>query len=293
MLYPKDIESKLGFDSVRAEVASLCSSRMGRDYASAMQFSSDFETVLRLLRQTAEMLTLIRTASDLPGATVYDVIPYLNEIKAAGSFMTADRLCSLGKMLASVSEVRRFFSKSDEDGSTPLYPELKREFEGLVSFPVVEKEIDRCINRFGEVKDNASPELSEIRRAIGVANGSIARAMRRVLDRAAAEGIVDKDTAPSMRDGRMVLPVSAAMKRKVNGIVHDESATGKTVFIEPAEVVEAGNRLRELQMQERREIIRILISIADVIRPEIDLIAECCLSIGYLDFIKAKAQYAF
>ena len=292
MLYPKDIESKLGFDSVRAEVASLCSSRMGRDYASAMQFSSDFETVLRLLRQTSEMLTLIRTASDLPGATVYDVIPYLNEIKAAGSFMTADRLSSLGKMLASVSEVRRFFSKSDEDGSTPLYPELKREFEGLVSFPVVEKEIDRCINRFGEVKDNASPELSEIRRAIGVANGSIARAMRRVLDRAAAEGIVDKDTAPSMRDGRMVLPVSAAMKRKVNGIVHDESATGKTVFIEPAEVVEAGNRLRELQMQERREIIRILISIADVIRPEIDLIAECCLSIGYLDFIKAKAQYA-
>lgn len=292
MLYPHDIESKLGFDSVRSEVSALCTSRMGRDYAAAMEFSSDFDTVLRLLHQTAEMLTLIRSASDIPGATVYDVIPYLNEIRAAGSFMAADRLSALGKMLASVSEVRRFFSKSDEDGSSPLYPELKREFEGLVSFPMVEKEIDRCINRFGEVKDNASPQLAEIRRAIGAANGSIARAMRRVLDRAAAEGIVDKDASPSTRDGRMVLPVSAAMKRKVNGIVHDESATGKTVFIEPAEVVEAGNRLRELQMEERREIIRILILIADVIRPEIDLIADCCLSIGYLDFIKAKAMYA-
>ena len=292
MLYPQDIELKLGFDSVRSEISALCSSRMGRDYAAAMEFSSDLDTVLRLLRQTDEMLSLIRTSSDIPGATVYDVVPYLNEIRASGSFMAADRLGSLGKMLASIAEVRRFFSKTDEDGANPLYPELKREFEGLVSFPAVEREIDRCINRFGEVKDNASPELAEIRRAIGAANGSIARAMRRVLDRAAAEGIVDKDTAPSMRDGRMVLPVSAAMKRKVNGIVHDESATGKTVFIEPAEVVEAGNRLRELQMQERREIIRILIAIADVIRPEIDLIAECCLSIGYLDFIKAKAQYA-
>lgn len=292
MLYPHDIESKLGFDSIRAEVSRLCVSRMGKDAVQAMSFSSDYDIVIRLLRQTSEMLSLIRSGSDLPGSNVYDVVPYLNEIKASGSFMAADRLNALGKMLASISEVRNFFSRSDEDGVTPLYPELKREFEGLVSFPAIEREIGRCVNKFGEIKDNASPELAEIRRNINAANGSIARAMRRVLDRAAAEGIVEKDAAPSMRDGRMVLPVSAAMKRKVNGIVHDESATGKTVFIEPAEVVEAGNRLRELQMQERREIIRILISIADVIRPEIDIIAECCLSIGYLDFIKAKALYA-
>ncbi len=288
----KEIETKLGFDTIRAEIASLCSSRMGKDAVEAMSFSSDYKTILILLRQTNEMLSLIKSGSDLPGSNVYDVIPYLNEIKASGSFMAADRLNALGKMLASISEVRNFFSRSDDDGVTPLYPELKKEFEGLVSFPAIELEIERCVNRFGEIKDNASPELSEIRRSISSANGSIARAMRRVLDRAAAEGIVDKDVAPSMRDGRMVLPVSAAMKRRVNGIVHDESATGKTVFIEPAEVVEAGNRLRELQMEERREIIRILISIADIIRPDIDIIEAGCLSIGYLDFIKAKAQFA-
>ncbi|MDE5585556.1 MAG: Smr/MutS family protein [Muribaculaceae bacterium] len=292
MLYPEDIENKLGFDSIRSEVARLCISRMGKDAVQDMSFSSDYDTVVRLLCQTAEMLSLIRSGSELPGANVYDVVPYLNEIKASGSFMGADRLNALGKMLASISEVRNFFSRSDEDGVKPLYPELKKEFEGLVSFPAIEREIDRCVNKFGEIKDNASPELAEIRRSINAANGSIARAMRRVLDRAAAEGLIEKDTAPSMRDGRMVLPVSAAMKRRINGIVHDESATGKTVFIEPAEVVEAGNRLRELQMQERREIVRILISIADIIRPDIDLIEAGCLSIGYLDFIKAKAQFA-
>ncbi|MDE6480061.1 MAG: Smr/MutS family protein [Muribaculaceae bacterium] len=288
----KEIESKLGFDLIRAEVSALCSSRMGKDAVEAMSFSSDFNTVRKLLRQTDEMLSLIKSGSNIPGSNVYDVVPYLNEIKASGSFMSADRLRDLGKMLASISEVRNFFSRSKEDGSAPLYPELKKEFEGLVSFPNIEREIERCVNKFGEIKDNASPELSEIRRSISSANGSIARAMRRVLDRAAAEGIVDKDTSPSMRDGRMVLPVSAAMKRSINGIIHDESASGKTVFIEPAEVVEAGNRLRELQMQERREIVRILISIADIIRPDIDLIEEGCLSIGYLDFIKAKAQFA-
>ncbi|MDE6340925.1 MAG: Smr/MutS family protein, partial [Muribaculaceae bacterium] len=242
-------------------------------------------------RQTSEMLLLMRSSADIPGAAVYDVIPYLNEIKAAGSFMAADRLFALGKMLASISEVRGFFSRSSDDGA-PLYPELKLEFEDLVSFPAIEREIERCVDKFGEIRDNASPELAEIRRSISAANGSIARAMRRVLERAAAEGIVEKDAAPSMRDGRMVLPVSAAMKRRVNGIVHDESATGKTVFIEPAEVVEAGNRLRELQMQERREMVRILISVADMIRPDIDLIEAGCLSIGYLDFIKAKASFA-
>lgn len=292
MIYPSDFESKIGFDAVRVEIARLCSSRMGKDAVEAMPFSSDYDEVRTRLLQTDEMLGLIRSGADMPGAVVLDVVPYLNEIRVSGSFMAADRLHALGRMLASIDEVRRFFSRTREGGDVPIYPELKREFEDLVSFPLIEKEIDRCINRFGEVKDNASPELSEIRRSIGAANGSIARAMRRVLDRAAADGVVDKDASPTMRDGRMVLPVSAAMKRKLNGIVHDESATGKTVFIEPAEVVEAGNRLRELQMQERREIVHILISIADIIRPEIDLIEECCLSLGYLDFIKAKAQYA-
>ena len=292
VLYPKDIEVKLGFDSVRAEVARLCSSRMGKDFAAQMSFSADFDTVCMMLHQTSEMLSLIQSKSELPGEAVFDVIPYVNEIRAYGSFMTADRLHALGKMLAAISEVRSFFSRSVQESDQPMFPYLKMQFSGLLSFPAIEREIDRCINRFGEVKDNASPELSEVRRAISSANGSIERSMRRVLERMAAEGVVDKDTAPTMRDGRMVVPVAAGLKRRLNGIVHDESATGKTVFIEPAEVVEAGNRLRELQMQERREIVRILISIADIIRPDIDTIIDECLAIGYLDFIKAKAKFA-
>ncbi|MDE6787564.1 MAG: hypothetical protein K2J46_11080, partial [Muribaculaceae bacterium] len=125
----KEIESKLGFDSIRTEVAALCSSRMGKDAVEAMSFSSDYNTVRRLLLQTDEMLSLIKSGSDIPGSNVYDVVPYLNEIKASGSFMSADRLRDLGKMLASISEVRNFFSRSKEDDSAPLYPELKKEFE--------------------------------------------------------------------------------------------------------------------------------------------------------------------
>lgn len=292
MLYPHDIEIKLGFDSVRHQVAELCASRMGKSEVERMQFSSSYESVTRSLKQTAEMLSLIRSGSSVPGEDVHDVLPYLNEIKASGSYMSPDRLREVGAMLSSISDVREFFCRQNEEDSAPLYPELKKEFENLVSFPLIEKEIDRCVNRFGEVKDNASPELSEIRRSISSAQGSIARAMRKVLDRAASEGTVEKDATPTMRDGRMVLPVPSAMKRKVSGIVHDESATGKTVFIEPAEVVEAGNRLRELQMEERREIIRILIGIADMIRPDIELIESGCKAIGYLDFVKAKAKFA-
>lgn len=292
MLYPSDIESKLNFDIVRSEIAALCSSRMGKDNAAGMSFSADFDLVGSLLRQTAEMLSLIQAKTDLPAANVYDVVPYLNDIKAIGSFMTADRLYALGRMLSAISEVRAFFAKSDEDTSQPLYPELNSKFQSLMGFPMIEREIDRCVDKYGEVKDNASPELAEIRRNINAANGSIARAMRRVLDNAAAEGIVDRDATPSMRDGRMVIPVAAPLKRRIKGIVHDESATGKTVFIEPVEVVEASNRLRELQLQEHREVVKILISIANLIRPDIDSIQEGCLAIGYLDFIKAKAHFA-
>ena len=162
----------------------------------------------------------------------------------------------------------------------------------MMSFPLLVSAISSAVNKFGEVKDTASPELYSIRESIRRAAGSMQRAMRRVVDAAVARGIVDKDVSPSIRDGRMVLPVSAGNKREISGIVHDESATGKTVFIEPAEVVEAGNRLRELEIEEKREIAQILTRIADVIRPYIADVTKCCILLGRLDFIEAKARFA-
>lgn len=291
MIFPKEFESKVGFSQLRQLLTEKCETRLGKEEALNMTFSTVFEDIRRRLLCVSEMLTLLSSGTDMPDERVYDVVPWLSEIKAAGSFMSADRLQKLSATLQTMHGVGSFFAKKEESGVS-RYPYLADEFAGLPVFPEIVREIERCIGRFGEVKDNASPGLSEVRRAMSAASGSMQRAMRRVLDRAVQEGIVDKDATPSLRDGRLVLPVSAMMKRSINGIVHDQSATGKTVFIEPAEVVEAGNRLRELEMDERREIAIILTAITDMIRPYVEEIVDGCKILARLDFIKAKARFA-
>ncbi len=291
MIFPKDFESKVGFASLRQMLTEKCETRLGREEAQKMSFSTAYDEINRRLRCVSEMMALLSSSADMPDERVYDVVPWLSEIRAAGSFMSADRLQKLSATLQTMWSVGQFFMKKEESGKS-LYPYLADEFSMLPGFPEIVKEIDRCIGRFGDVKDNASPGLSDVRRAMSAASGSMQRAMRRELDRAVQEGLVDKDAAPSIRDGRMVIPVSAAVKRSINGIVHDESATGKTVFIEPAEVVEAGNRLRELEMEERREIAVILTSITDMVRPRVDEIVDGCKILARLDFIKAKSRFA-
>ena len=298
MVYPQDFESKIGFDSVRTVISSRCLSRMGRDRVADMSFVSSFNSVEARLLEVDEMKGIIESESDIPLGLLHDVAPWLVEIRARDSYMAADRLYRLNSVLESMVEVKNFFAAtaSDEDDDSEKkelrYPALSRVVESLGVFPEVSREISRCVNKFGEVKDSASDRLGEIRRQLQAASGSISRAMRRVLDRAVADGIVERDASPSIRDGRMVIPVSSMMKRRLEGIVHDESATGKTVFIEPAEVVEAGNRLRELQMEEHREIVVVLRGIADFIRPYIDDILQGVDLLGTLDFIRAKALFA-
>lgn len=291
MIFPSDFESKIGFAPVRQIIVDKCDTRLGKETAREMGFVSNFGEIRRRLMCVSEMVSLFSSSAEMPEESVHDVVPWLAEIKAAGSFMAADRLQKLSATLVSMANVGVFFSRKDDHGKS-RFPYLSDEFSTLPVFPEIVREIDRCIGRFGEVKDNASPGLLDVRRAMSAAQGSMQRAMRRVLDRALTEGIVDKDTAPSIRDGRMVIPVSAAMKRGITGIVHDQSATGKTVFIEPAEVVEAANRLRELEMDERREIAIILTSISDMVRPYIEEISDACKVLARLDFIKAKARFA-
>ncbi len=293
MIYPSDFESKIGFDYLRACVSENCQSSMGKAEVAKMTFSSDFSFIKTELGCVEEMMRIISANQPLPLDNIHDIVPYLVEIRADGSYMVSDRLYRLMRMLRMMSDLSVFFKSSidSESGVTP-YPCLVNAFADIALFPLIVSEIERCVNKFGEVKDSASPALSEIRSQIRSASGSMQRAMRRVIDRAVANGIVEKDASPSIRDGRMVIPVTAANKRGIQGIIHDESATGKTVFIEPAEVVEAGNRLRELEMEERREIIAILRGIADFVRPHIDDIIEACRSIGRLDFIRAKAIFA-
>lgn len=293
MIFPSEFEQKVGFDLIRSNLASLCKSRIGKNYVAEMSFSGDFEFIKHALDTVTEMMKIKSGSYPYPSAPDYDVIPYISEIKSVDSYMSADRLFKLMQMLSSFADIQSFFnSQKKEDSDIPLFPALCREIEALALFPQIISAISAAVNKFGEIKDNASPELYDIRQQVRRAEGSMQRAVKRVLDSAIASGIVDKDTSPSIRDGRLVIPVTAGNKRSINGIVHDESATGKTVFIEPAEVVEAGNRLRQLQMDQRREEIVVLRRIADVIRPAAEDIISSCHIVGYLDFIEAKAVYA-
>lgn len=293
MIYPKDFESKIGFDVIRNSISEKCISTLGKREVSAMAFSIDFASISLEINKIAEMMKIISTGLPLPISNMHDVVPSLREIRAEGSYITADKLLRLLQMLVLLKEVSTFFShQKDEETDKSAFPNLDEEFSQLNLFPLLIVQLDRVVNKFGEVKDSASPELREIRMQIKSATGSMQRAMQRVVNHAISQGIIDRDVAPAIRDGRLVLPVSAGNKRSISGIVHDESSTGKTVYIEPTEVVEASNRLRELEIEERREIITILRDVANEIRPHIEMIEESCGYLGRLDFIRAKALFA-
>lgn len=171
--------------------------------------------------------------------------------------MDESELFDLRRSLETIRDVVRFLRQTDdeedEEAHSP-YPALYELAGEVMVFPMLIARINDILDKFGKVKDNASPELLRIRRELAATTGSISRSLNSILRTAQAEGYVEKDVTPTMRDGRLVIPVAPGMKRKIRGIVHDESATGKTVFIEPAEVVEANNRIRELEGEERRKL---------------------------------------
>lgn len=292
-----DIEIKIGFDGVRRCISELCCTHQGKECVRDMSFSRDYDAIMHSLQCVDEMRAIISASLPYAVPSQHNVLPYLSEIKAVNSFMSSERLHKLHLILMSFSEVRSFYRSTVKDSDEYAqgefqYPHLARELENIGSFPQLISIIGHAVNKFGELKDTASPALYEIRQSIKRSQGSMQRILRSVLDRSIKQGIIDSDVTPAIRDGRMVIPVNAGNKREINGIVHDESATGKTVFIEPAEVVEAGNRLRELVMEEQREETRILIDIATSIRPHIYELEQSCLLLGRLDFIIAKARYA-
>lgn len=291
MIYPSDFEAKLGFNDIRAHIVSLCVSKMGIKEVEEMSFSSDHTVVCRLLNEVHEMTGILRRGGFQTIENIVDILPDLGRLKMPGSYLSGEGLLRLLTMIGIMHEARGFFSETGEDG-TPVTPHLAEVVASLGSFNEISAEIGRVVNRFGEVKDSASPRLAEIRREKNAAAGSVSRIMNRILSSAVADGIVESGVAPSVRDGRLVIPVAAGLKKRINGIVHDESATGKTVFIEPSAVVEASNKVRELEMEENREIVAILLALSEIIRPYADELAQNSLLLGRLDFIRAKARYA-
>lgn len=293
IIYPRTFESKIGFDNVRGMVETHCESTLAREHVRDMCFSADAGKVRMLLEEVTEMMRAQAEEPPLPLDNVVDTAPWLTAIRVPGTFMDVAELCQLRSWLRTAVDVRAFFDRHvNENSGQSSLPRLHAVAGSIEGARPVTDAINGILTDHGEVKDSASAELREIRRQLAAIGGRINSAMRRVVADAVRDGILDPDVSPAMRDGRLVIPVAPMNKRRIPGIVHDESASGKTYFIEPAEVVELNNRQRELEIDERREIVRILIATADVIRPFVDPLLDTCAVLGYLDFVRAKARFA-
>ena len=288
MLYPVNFEHKIGFDSVRSLIDEKCAGSWGVEEAEKISFSNDFDTIVASLTLINEMMSLITDSNALPVPVVIDLRHQFADTKAEGTFLETKDLIALKKNISTLRELVKFISDADPN----RFPSLINFVKDTFTFANIENRIDSIINRFGDVKDNASPNLAQIRRDIIISQNSVSKIMRSVLNKAAEDGLIDKDVTPSLREGRLVIPVSSMNKRRIPGIVHDESATGKTVFIEPTAVVEVNNRIRELENEERREIIRILTEFTNFVRPYYDDILNSCLLVAKIDAIRAKALFS-
>ena len=292
MIYPQNFEQKIGFDQIRQLLKDKCLSTLGEERVNEMNFSDHFEEVDELLNQVAEFVRIIQEEDNFPDQFFFDVRPSLKRIRIEGMYMDEQELFDLRRSLETIRDIVRFLQRNDEEESDCPYPSLKKLAGDITVFPQLITKIDGILNKYGKIKDNASTELSRIRRELANTMGSISRSLNSILRNAQSEGYVDKDVAPTMRDGRLVIPVAPGLKRKIKGIVHDESASGKTVFIEPAEVVEANNRIRKLEGDERREIIRILTEFSNTLRPSIPEILQSYEFLAEIDFIRAKSHFA-
>ena len=290
MIYPSNFEQKTGFDKVRLLVSDKCLSPLGKERVAAMSFSTDYAFISNELDLVDEFVKIQQGETDFPANYFFDVRYSLKRIRPEGTWMDEKELFDLKRSLQTIHDIIRFF-QPDEDGEIK-YPALTALAGDILVFPQLVGRIDTILDKFGKVKDSASPELQTIRREMTITMSNISRNLQSILRAAQSEGVVDKDVTPTMRDGRLMIPVAPAFKRKIKGIVHDESASGKTVFIEPESVVEANNRIRELEGEEKREIIRILTDFTNFVRPLVPDILQSYEFLADIDFIRAKALFA-
>ena len=290
MFYPLNFEQKTGFDKIRLLVSDKCLSPLGKERVADMYFLTDYKTIGDTLEQVDEFVRIQQEEEDFPANYFFDVRYSLKRIRPEGTWLDERELFDLKRSLQTIHDIVRFFRPAEEEEIK--YPALTALAGDILVFPQLIGKIDAILDKFGKIKDSASPELQTIRREITVTMSNISRSLQSILRSAQSEGVVDKDVTPTMRDGRLMIPVAPAFKRKIKGIVHDESATGKTVFIEPEVVVEANNRIRELEGEEKREIIRILTEFTNLIRPLAPDILQSYEFLADIDFIRAKALFA-
>ncbi len=294
MIYPKNFETKIGFDEIRTLLKAQCLSTLGKEKVDEMAFSDDAQTINEWLEQIREFRRIQQEAETFPLNYFFDVRESIARIRLENTHLEENELFDLRRSLETITQIVNFLNKNGGDEENPEYPypALHRLAEDVLTFPAMIRRIDSILDKFGKIKDSATMTLAGIRHEIAQTEGSISRTLYTILHAAQRDGLVDKDVAPTMRDGRLVIPVAPGLKRRIKGIVHDESATGKTVFIEPTEVVEANNKVRELEAAERREIIRILTVFSDEVRPHVQEILDSYQFLAQIDLIRAKAELA-
>lgn len=303
MIYPNTFENKIGFNEIRTLLRERCLSSLGKEEIDKIAFMDDMKAINTQLARVREFRKLQEEAEDFPISYFFDVRQSVARLRLEGTHLEEDELFDLRRSMGTICDIVAYLNRCDEDEASisqdgwkhePVYPypALHELADGVMTYPQILQRIDQILDKFGKIRDTASPELNNIRRELAKTEGSISRTLYSILRSAQSEGLIEKDVTPSMRDGRLVIPIVPTMKRKIKGIVHDESASGKTLFVEPTEVVEANNRVRELEAEERREIIRILNEIAKIIRPHVPQILASYKLLAQIDMIRAKAELA-
>ncbi|MCF8224840.1 MAG: Smr/MutS family protein [Bacteroidales bacterium] len=288
MIYPENFEEKTGFNRIRELVMENCLFEPGRELVSQLSMMDDAAAIIEQLDLVDELKTIQQGDEDLPVYHFYDSRKALKNAAIEGTFMEVEDVAGLAKSLESVRLILNFFEKREGEE----YPHLRKLCKSVKLYPFVSDRIGKLLNRHGQVRDNASQELLLIRRDIAAKESSVSRLVNKILKKAQSEGWVEKDMGATLRNGRPVIPVSASYKRSLSGLIHDESTSGKTVFIEPSEVVSLTNEIRELEYAEKREIVRILVSFTDAIRPYLAELEELHFFLAEIDSIRARALFA-
>lgn len=291
MLYPKNFEQKVGFDEIRTLLHTYCLSNMGRERIDEMQYTSHPALIRQLHQQITEFRQIMSEEAELPEQDFFDLREPIRHISIEGTHMEEKDMWNLYRSLCTLHSWINIIRKNDEEQHIK-FPALEQVAKGVFTFFSVTKRVEQILDKYGHIRDEASADLFAIRRELQRTESGIGHTLNSILRSAQAQGLVEKDVSPTIRDGRLVIPVAPAMKRRMRGIVHDESATGKTVFIEPAEVVEANNRIRELKADERREVIRILREFAAMLRPNVKELIRGFAFLADIEFIRAKALLA-
>ncbi|HEY9488488.1 MAG TPA: endonuclease MutS2, partial [Chryseosolibacter sp.] len=287
MIYPDTLEHKLGFDQIRIRLKSYCLSSGGSSHVDAMNFQTEAELIRTLLRQTLEFRSILEKNENFPSRHYYDADDWLGKIAIEGNYIDAEEFVRLALSLETILGIKTFISKEKE-----IYPELYKLTEPVMITSRLTEIIYQKIDDKAMVRDSASSELGKIRKKLRDEQSRLRRLADQLFRQAVTEHWVPEGALPTVRDGRVVIPVLAEHKRKMKGFILDESATGQTVFMEPTEMLDVNNEIRDLEHAEKREVISILKALTAALRGELTALRESFQFLTRIDFIRAKAKFA-